>query len=130
MPVTPRFLPAYYDATLLTQSALSAGPGEITYQQQMLARVYAILGQTVTYAGTVDSGTIKMVTSGTDAEFPGGFDSQAADNDVAIRVMLSDIQAPRRGDTLTALDGTVYTVDAYMRQPNSPYEWQLRCTRG
>ena len=104
---------------------------EQAFETTMTAALYAALGQTVTYTGSIDGVvSIKVMIRDVGELIADDFETLAADADASARVNLVDVPSPRENDTIATIDGTSYTVDSYQRHPESTKEWLMVLRRG
>jgi len=95
------------------------------HESAMTVAVYAALGQSVTYvAQDADSSTIYAIVD-TNSELI-GIAADHAEEVTRVRVKVSDVPTPRRGDRIEMANGDVYVIDGVNKENN--VEWSLTLT--
>ena len=102
---------------------------ELSDDSAITAMIYTNAGESVTYNGTIDGAvSIKVILDRSAEDWPSGFEIQAPDILPSARVQVSDIESPRRGDTILDSDANQYTVDTYRLLNKS--EWIMSLNNG
>ena len=93
-------------------------------ESAIVVAAYQALGQAVTYTATGGSLSIYAIVDNGSELF--GFQSETAEAVARARVKASDVSIPKRGDTITMSDSTVYKIDSVDQENN--VEWLLGMT--
>jgi hypothetical protein len=91
---------------------------------------YRSVGEQVTYESLAGQAkTVYAIITATSTT-AAGIDVRAPEADIVGRVQSADVTTPRRGDTITDADGTVYEVDGVIEETRVEWILQLRRCNG